>query len=81
MSGFSQTVVNGKYIVKLHFAETFEGVTDAGQRVFTVDVEGHKIKNLDVYAKAGGPQAPAKPEKSNRGRWLARLGLKDSSGN
>jgi hypothetical protein len=40
--------------VKLHFAETFEGVTTAGERVFSFNVEGRDFKDFDVYVKAGG---------------------------
>ena len=54
MTSFSQKVPNGKYIVKLHFAETYEDITGAGQRVFSFSVGGHEIKDFDVYAKAGG---------------------------
>jgi hypothetical protein len=54
MSAFSCPVLNGKYLVKLHFAETYEDITGAGQRVFSVKVQGHEIKDLDVFAKAGG---------------------------
>ena len=54
MTGFTQALPNGKYIVKLHFAETFEGITAAGERVFSFNVEGHEFKNFDVFAKAGG---------------------------
>ena len=54
MTSFSQKVPNGRYIVKLHFAETYEDITDAGQRVFSFNVGGHEIKDFDVYAKAGG---------------------------
>jgi hypothetical protein len=55
MSSFSITVPNGKYIAKLHFAETFEGVSGAGQRVFTFNVQGQKeFKDFDVFVKAGG---------------------------
>ena len=55
MSSFSCAVPNGKYIAKLHFAETFEGITEAGQRVFSFNVQGHEFKDFDVYVKAGGP--------------------------
>jgi hypothetical protein len=55
MTSFSYPVPNGKYTVKLHFAETFEGVTGPGERVFSFTVEGHEFKDFDVYAKAGGP--------------------------
>ena len=54
MSSFSFSVPNGKYIAKLHFAETFEGITEAGQRVFSFNVQGHEFKDFDVYVKAGG---------------------------
>src|SRR4051812_6316949 len=54
MTAFSQPVPNGKYTVKLHFAETSSAVTGPGGRVFSVNVEGHDIKNLDVWSKAGG---------------------------
>jgi hypothetical protein len=55
MSSLSLTVPNGKYTAKLHFAETFEGVSGAGQRVFTFNVQGqHEFKDFDVFVKAGG---------------------------
>jgi len=54
MSGFTWPVPNGKYTVRLHFAETFEDITAAGQRVFSVTVEGQEIKDLDVFKEAGG---------------------------
>jgi hypothetical protein len=54
MSSFSCNFPNGKYIAKLHFAETFDGITGAGQRVFSFNVQGHEFKDFDVYVKAGG---------------------------
>ena len=54
MSGFSRALPNGKYTVKLHFAETYEGVYGPGERVFSFNVEGKEFKNFDVTAKAGG---------------------------
>jgi hypothetical protein len=54
MTSFKQEVPNGKYTVKLHFAETYEGIGGVGNRVFTFNVEGHEFKNFDVTAKAGG---------------------------
>ncbi len=54
MDKFSWAVPNGKYTVKLHFAENFEGVKKAGDRVFTVEVQSEKIKDLDVFKEAGG---------------------------
>jgi hypothetical protein len=54
MSSFSCAVPNGKYIAKLHFAETFEGVSGAGERVFSFNVQGREFKDFDVFVKAGG---------------------------
>jgi hypothetical protein len=54
MSSFNCTVPNGKYLAKLHFAETFEGVTGAGQRVFSFNMLGHEFKDFDIFVKAGG---------------------------
>jgi hypothetical protein len=55
MTTFSYPLPNGKYSVKLHFAETFEGITGPGQRVFSFNVEGRAFKDFDVWVKAGGP--------------------------
>ena len=54
MNSFSKSVPNGKYIAKLHFAETYDGITGPGERVFSFTVQGHEFKNFDVFAKAGG---------------------------
>jgi hypothetical protein len=54
MDSFSIEVPNGKYLAKLHFAETFEGIRGSGNRVFSFTVHGHEFKNFDVWEKAGG---------------------------
>lgn len=54
MNGFSHAVTNGKYTVKLHFAETYDGIGGVGNRVFGFKVEGKEFKDFDVTAKAGG---------------------------
>jgi Malectin domain len=54
MAAFSYPVPNGKYIVKLHFCETYEGITGPGQRIFSFNVEGHEFKDFDLWVKAGG---------------------------
>ena len=56
MTKFSQALPNGKYTVKLHFCETYDGITGPGQRVFSFNVAGHEFKDFDVWAKAGGMQ-------------------------
>jgi enterochelin esterase family protein len=51
-------VPNGKYTVRLHFAETFEGITGPGERVFSVSVQGQEVlKDLDLF-KTVGPLKP-----------------------
>ena len=54
MNSFSCKIPNGQYTAKLYFAETFDGVTGPGQRVFSFNVQGHEFKDFDVWAKAGG---------------------------
>lgn len=54
MTAFSHALPNGKYVVKLHFAETFEGISGPKQRVFSFNVEGKEFKDFDVWVKAGG---------------------------
>ncbi len=55
MTAFSYPLPNGKYTVKLHFAETFEGINGPGERVFSFNVEGQEFKDFDIWVKAGGP--------------------------
>lgn len=54
MRAFSAKVPNGKYLAKLYFAETYQGITGPGQRVFSLNVQGHDLKDFDIWAKAGG---------------------------
>jgi len=54
MDAFSWPLPNGKYVVKLHFAETFEGFYGPGERVFSFNVQGREFKDFDVWVKAGG---------------------------
>ena len=56
MSSFSHPLHNGKYVVKLHFAETYDGVTGPEGRVFSFTVQGREFKDFDVWVKAGGPR-------------------------
>ena len=55
MNSFSCKLSNGKYVAKLYFAETFDGITGPGARVFSFNVQGHEFKDFDVWVKAGGP--------------------------
>ena len=56
MDSFTYKLPSGKYVVRLHFAETFEGITGPGERVFSFNVEGQQFNDFDVFKKAGGVQ-------------------------
>jgi hypothetical protein len=56
MTAFSMPLANGKYMVKLHFAETYDAMDAPGLRVFSFNVAGHEFKDLDLFVKAGGQQ-------------------------
>lgn len=56
MRAFSQTIPNGRYLAKLYFAETYDGITGPGRRVFSFNVQGYEFKDFDVWVKAGGPR-------------------------
>jgi len=56
MSAYEFNLPNGKYTVRLHFAETFAGITGVGQRVYSFAVQGQKPeKDFDIFKEAGGP--------------------------
>ncbi len=54
MTAYHFVVPNGKYTVKLHFAEVYTGITGPGMRVFSFNVQGQEFKDFDIWAKAGG---------------------------
>jgi hypothetical protein len=63
MPAYRFTVPNGKYTVRLHFAETYEGITEAGQRVFSVNINDNVVlPDFDVFKAAGGFQKPVVKE-------------------
>jgi hypothetical protein len=54
MGSYQFTVPNGKYTVRLHFAETFEGIQGPQERVFSVSVPGQPLlKDLDLFKTVG----------------------------
>ncbi len=55
MDAFTYKLPNGKYTVKLYFAETYEGIGGPGERVFSFNVQGKEFKDFDIWVKAGGP--------------------------
>jgi hypothetical protein len=56
MDAFRWKLPNGNYLVKLHFAETYDGITGPGERVFSFKVQGQEVKDFDVWKKSGGFQ-------------------------
>ncbi|MFP4056632.1 MAG: malectin domain-containing carbohydrate-binding protein [Candidatus Brocadiia bacterium] len=54
LSAYRIPVPDGAYVVRLHFAETYEGITAPGERVFSVSIEGEAVlEDFDVYRAAG----------------------------
>jgi PKD repeat protein len=63
ISSYFLLLANGAYEVKLHFAETYSGITSAGQRVFSVtanDTIPAGWSNIDVFAEADSKAALVK---------------------
>jgi alcohol dehydrogenase (cytochrome c) len=58
MDSFACRIPNGSYTANLYFAETFDGISGPGDRVFSFNVQGHPFKDFDVWAKAGGAYRP-----------------------
>jgi len=59
MDGYKFTVPNGKYTVRLHFAETYDGIMAEGERVFSVSINGQTVlADFDPFKEAGGYQKP-----------------------
>lgn len=55
---YKVSVPNGKYHVRLHFAETWPGAFAVGKRVFDVLVQNKVVeKDLDVFARMGADTA------------------------
>ncbi len=54
MESFTQALPNGNYTVKLHFAETYEGISGKGERVFSIKVQDKEVRDFDVWAESGG---------------------------
>ncbi|MBM4031116.1 MAG: hypothetical protein FJ291_04945, partial [Planctomycetes bacterium] len=53
LSAYRIPLPNGSYLVRLHFAETFPGVTGVGQRVFSIAIEERQaLPDLDVVKEA-----------------------------
>jgi chitodextrinase len=52
---YSIPVANGKYMVRLYFAETYSATQGPAKRVFDIDIEAvQAFDNVDIYSLAGG---------------------------
>lgn len=59
MTAYRFEVPNGKYTVRLHFAETYENIRNAGERIFTVAIQGKPVMaDFDVFKEAKGFAKP-----------------------
>ncbi len=59
MDAYRFSIPNGKYTVRLHFAETYSGIVSQGQRVFSVTINGKgALENFDPFKEADGFQKP-----------------------
>lgn len=55
LEGYQFEVPNGAYNIRLHFAETFEGVYKPGMRAFDVKVgERDELFGIDPFGQSGG---------------------------
>ena len=66
MSTYKFKVPNGPYTVRLHFAETYDGITGEGQRVFSVTINDKVVlEDFDPYKEGGGFEKPVVKEFKN----------------
>lgn len=54
MNAYTFSLPNGTYTVRLHFAETFDGIYGPGERVFSVNIQDQEVlKDLDLFKTVG----------------------------
>ena len=51
---FEIPVIPGQYNVALHFVESDPANASKGKRIFSVDIEGHILKDIDLWSESGG---------------------------
>ena len=67
MSAYEFNLPNGKYTVRLHFAETYTGINGVGDRVYSFTVQDQKPeKDFDMFKEAGGLYKAIKREYKGR---------------
>jgi hypothetical protein len=58
---YSFPVNNGRYLVRMHFAEIYDGANQPGERLFDVRLEKEKVlENIDLVAEVGYETAVVK---------------------
>jgi len=63
VSAYKFKVPNGKYTVRMHFAETYAGIGGEGERVFSVTINGETVaKDIDPFKDGGGLEKPVVKE-------------------
>ena len=63
MSTYKFKVPNGQYTVRLHFAETYDGITGESQRIFSVTINDKVVlEDFDPYKEGGGFEKPVVKE-------------------
>jgi hypothetical protein len=63
MDSYTCKVPNGSYTLRLHFAETYDGVSGKGERTYNVLVNGKcMLKAFDPFVAAGGWGKPVVKE-------------------
>ncbi len=54
VEAYKLLLANGKYTIRLHFSENYEGITDVGQRVFSVTINDKTVlKDFDPFEVGG----------------------------
>ncbi|MFA5238125.1 MAG: malectin domain-containing carbohydrate-binding protein [Phycisphaerae bacterium] len=63
VSAYKFQVPNGKYTVRMHFAETYAGIGGEEERVFSVSINGETVaKDIDPFKDGGGLEKPVVKE-------------------
>jgi Malectin domain len=58
---YAFALTNGRYLVRLHFAENDSSRFQAGRRVFDINVEGaRRLEDVDIFAEVGARTALVK---------------------
>ncbi len=59
LTKYEFAVPEGEYVVRLHFAETYDGIVAEGERVFGVSVNGKEVAaKVDPFKEGGGLFVP-----------------------